>query len=123
MKIAIVTLIAATNLATAALAAPNSSCFRMRDAQNHTVIDGKTLYLSVRGKQVYRVSMKGSCLGSAMNTDPLITQTFGGTDSICRPMDLDLKVDMNGFASHCIVDKIDKLTPEEIAAIPKKLRP
>ena len=122
MKVAISVLLAAASFATCAGAAPASSCFRMRDAQSHTVVDAKTLYLSVRGKEVYKMSMKGSCLGRANNTDPLITETFGG-GAICRPIDLDLSVDMNGFASHCIIDKIDKLSPEEAAAIPKKLRP
>lgn len=106
----------------ASWAAP-TTCFRMSDVQNHSVGDGKTLYLAVKGKQVYRLSMKGSCLGQPRNSDPLITETFGGTSTICRPLDLDVQMDMNGFASHCIIDKIDKLTAEEAAAIPKKLRP
>ena len=123
MKVAISVLLAVTSLATCAWAAPNSTCFRMRDVGNHSVADAKTLYLSVGQKQVFKLSMKGSCLGTASNSDPLITEVRGGSDSVCRPIDLDLKVDMGGMASRCIIDKIEKLTPGQVALIPKKLRP
>ena len=123
MKTAFSILLLATGLATSAFAAPNSSCFRMRDVGNHSVADAKTIYLSVRQKQVFKLSMKGSCLATATNSDPLITEIRGGSDTVCRPIDLDLKVDMGGMASPCIIDKIEKLSPEQVATIPKKLRP
>jgi hypothetical protein len=36
---------------------------------------------------------------------------------------MDIAIGRNGFASHCIVDSIVKLTPEEVAALPRKLKP
>ena len=123
MKTAISIFLVATGLATSAFAAPSSSCFRMRDVGNHSVADAKTLYLSVRQKQVYKLTMKGACLATSSSSDPLITEIRGGGDTVCRPIDLDLKVDMSGMISPCIIDGVEKLTPEQVAAIPKKLRP
>ncbi len=47
-----------------------------------------------------------------------------GSDRICTPIDLDLRVsDGFGMAMPIRAKTITKLTPEEIAAIPKKDRP
>ena len=117
---------AAASLAAAApaFAAPSAgTCFHMRDMQNHTVADPQTLYVSVRIKDVYKITMSNNCLASKWSSDPLITRTVGASDMICKPIDLDLKVGGSGGVSPCIVSGIQKLTPAEVAAIPKKLRP
>ncbi len=47
-----------------------------------------------------------------------------GSNSICTAIDLQLAVgDTDGFQQPLIARKLTKLTPEEIAAIPKKYRP
>ena len=47
-----------------------------------------------------------------------------GSDSICQPLDLDLRVsDGMGFAVPIRAKAITKLTPDEIKAIPKKYQP
>jgi Family of unknown function (DUF6491) len=121
MRLSIVCLIAAATVsATASTAA--ADCFRLSEINAHSIADNKTMYLSVGRKDVYKVSMKGACLGGAMSSDPIITESFGG-GPICRPIDLNLKIANGVGESACIVDKFEKLTPEQIAAIPKKQRP
>ena len=50
-------------------------------------------------------------------------ETTGGTDVVCRPIDLDLKVAGTIGLSPCIVKSITKLTPPQIASLPPKLKP
>lgn len=145
MKLAIITLAAgvaaasALALSGAALAArppalatpappsgtglPSGQCFRSHDIRNHTIADRDTLLLSVNGKATYRVTMKGGCLAGALSSDPIITRNPPGSEIICKPLDMDIAIGRNGFASRCMVDSIVKLTPEEVAALPKKLKP
>jgi len=112
------TLIAVTFAASAAAA----DCFRLNDVNAHSIGDNKTMYLAVGRHDIYRVSMKGACLGGATSSDPIITESFG-SGPICRPIDLNLKIASGVGEIACIVDKFEKLTPEQIAAIPKKQRP
>jgi hypothetical protein len=100
-----------------------ADCFRAMDMRNHTIGDGRTLYVDVSGKGVYRIGMGGSCLAGAISTDPIITRRPPGTEIICRPIDLDLAISRHGFETACIPESIVRLTPAEVAALPPKLRP
>jgi hypothetical protein len=126
MKIALPLLIAAAGLAAAALpaqAAGNSTCFRMHDLENHSIVDTQTIYVGVRGRDVYRITTSNNCFAAKSRSDPLITRVTAGNDLVCKPIELDLAVGGSGGVSHCIVSGIAKLNPAEVAAIPKKLRP
>ena len=124
MKLILPALLAVAGLAAATPApAAQNSCFRMSDIRNHTVADAHTLYLSVGSKDVQKVTMAGACLAASSGSDPLITESTGGSGLVCRPLDLNLKIDTAGGISPCIIKSIEKLSPEQIAAIPKKLRP
>ena len=105
--------------------AAGPQCFRVSQIQNHTKGDAKTLYLSVKPKrQVYRLGMSGSCLAGANSSDPLVLETVGGTDMVCRPLDLDLKVKVGaGGLTPCIIKDITRLTPDQVTALPPKVRP
>jgi hypothetical protein len=106
----------------AAATASVDQCFKRRDVRNHTVGDSKTLYLDVAGRDVYRIEMSNGCLSGAVSSDPLVFNNYNGTQSVCRPIDLDITVTGPG-PSKCIVSKIVRLTPNEVAALPKKMRP
>ncbi len=139
MKLAVVALaLSAATLATAASAAkpspltppppsgtglPSGQCIRSSDIRNHTIADRNTLLVSVRGKDTYRITMSGACLAGAMSSDPIITRSPPGSPIICKPIDLDIAISHSGFPSQCIVDSIVKMSPEEVAALPRKLKP
>lgn len=100
------------------------SCFRVSQIRNHTKADNSTLLVSVGGqKSVYRWQMAGSCLAGASSSDPLILEPATGGDVICKPIDLNVRVQIGPIASPCILKSIHKLTPEQVAALPKKVRP
>lgn len=140
MKLAIIALAAsAAALATAAIAAkpsplatpsppsgtglPAGQCFRSHDIRNHTVADDRTLLIDVNGRKTYRVTMSGACLAGVFPSDPIITRQPPGSAIICKPIDMDIAISRNGFSSPCIVDSIVRMSPEEVAALPPKLKP
>lgn len=130
MKLAFA-LVAAAVLAasTPALAAPKAAakqCFRTQDIGNHTVGDSHTLYLSVGGKSVYRVTMRNVCLGGISSSDPIEMTARSGSGSICEPDDLDIRATLaggGGLSTRCLIDDLSKLTPAEAAALPKGVKP
>lgn len=99
------------------------SCFYLSDWDGWSAPDKKTLYLKVRNREVYRVDLSH---GTGMLTSPGVhlVSIARGVDSVCQPNDLDLRVsDGYGMSMPIWAKTITKLTPEEIAAIPKKNRP
>src|SRR5665213_139030 len=127
MKLA-VSLIGA--IALIAVAAPASAaekpkaagkCFTPDQVQAHKVGDGHTLFLKVNGTAVYRVDMVNNCLGGVSSTDPLtIGQSAGASGGVCEPGDLDVRAELGGggLPSHCRIDKITRLTPAQVTALP-----
>lgn len=104
--------------------ASTNTCFRMSQIQNHTKGDNQTLYLRIRNRDVWRLDMTGNCLAGASTNDALVMEPVSGNDLICRPLDLGLKVRMGpGALSPCIIKSMTRLTPDEIAALPAKVRP
>jgi len=56
--------------------------------------------------------------------DVHLVSRFQGSNSVCDPLDLQLEVsDNHGFRSPIIVRSMRKLTPEEVAQIPRRFRP
>lgn len=103
---------------------PAPACFRMSQIRNHRIADRDTIYLRVGSKDVYRVTVAGSCGAGAMRDDTLVLSPTAGGDMICRPIDLDLKIRTGaGAVSPCIISAIQPLTAAEAQAIPEKLRP
>ena len=106
-------------------AAPRAarSCFSLSDWDGWSAPDRNTLYMKVRHRDVYRVDLSH---GTSQLTSPGVhlVSIQRGVNTICSPIDLDLRVsDGMGFAMPIMAKTITKLTPEEIAAIPKKQRP
>lgn len=102
---------------------PARSCFSLSDWDNWSAPDRDTLYLKVRNRDVYQVELSH---GTSMLTSPGVhlVSVVRGVDTVCRPLDLDLRVsDGFGMAMPIMAKSITKLSPEQIAAIPKKDRP
>ena len=120
MKLLVLAALAASLAAGSAAAQQHGGkCFWTRDLRNHTVGDAHTLYFDVNGRSVYKVVTSNDCLAGATSSDPLVMLDRASTGQICNKMDLDIGV----RDARCIVSSIAKLTPEEIAALPKHIRP
>jgi hypothetical protein len=115
--------IAAAALGLAGSAAAADPCFRTNDMKNHTILDDHTLYVGVGTGEVWRLGVKGNCLIGARSNDPLVVKTVGSSGMVCKPLDLDLSVKRGTIPTACLVDSVAKLSPEEIAKIPKGKKP
>lgn len=100
----------------------SAPCFRLSDLGGHRIAGPDTLYYSVRRKEVYKFTFSGSCLAGVTNSDPLILEPLGASSQICKPLDLNLGVG-GPISRRCIIKSIERLTPEQAAALPKKLKP
>ena len=101
------------------------SCFSLHDWHGWTAEGDQTLYFKVRMHDVYRIDL--SAKESFLNSPGmhLVTKSYG-SDLVCNPVDLDLKIADNmgpRFPMPLFIKAITKLTPEEIAALPEKDRP
>lgn len=108
--------------ATAAPATTNN-CFFVTQWQGWKSPSPDVIYLGVNVHDVYRVDLSvGSPMLSAPNMH--LVSIVRGSSSICSAIDLDLKLsDDHGFTEPLIAKALTKLTPDQIAAIPKKFRP
>ena len=103
---------------------PAGQCFNTTDMGNWRAADANTLYIRVRLKQIYRLDLRNRCSFLTAPGARLIT-TFRGSNLVCSPLDWDLKVSsgIGGAVEPCLVKAMTPLTPEEIAALPKKAMP
>jgi hypothetical protein len=122
MKLALASL--ALALSATALSAHAADCFRTGQIRNHTVVDNSTALINVDDRSVYRVVTSGNCFAGATTSDPLVMRSPPGSTMVCKPIDMDLGVKVGGGPTRrCIVGSITRLTPDEVAALPKKLKP
>ena len=109
----------------AAQAAPaeKAPCFFLTKWQSWKAPNDRTLYLGVNGQGVYQADL---ALGSSLLRDPdaHLDNVTQGQESVCTAIDLRLAVTIpNGIREILIVRHLTRLTPEQAAAIPRKLRP
>ena len=118
---------AALMVGTSADAAPSSAadqCFFTRDIQNYLAPDDHTLYLRGRNNAFYRIDLSNQCPNlDTGGLNHISLQTVPGSPTICSAIDLDLRVSGQGVSEPCIVKSLHKLTPDEVAALPKKDKP
>lgn len=98
-------------------------CFSAHDWQGWKATDDHSMYIRVRMHDIYRIDFAGSCPTLSWPGAHLVT-VFRGSDNVCAPLDLDLKVsDGHGIASPCMVSRITPVPYAEAAALPRKLLP
>ena len=109
-----------------ATAGPREHCFLSRDWQSWTAPasgKGDVLYLRVNLNDVYRVELTPGSYARKYPGSFLVNQVRG-SNWICSALDLDLSISDNmGFRQPLIARSLERLTPTEIAAIPKRDRP
>jgi hypothetical protein len=101
----------------------HTPCFFITQWRGWKAPNENTLYLGVNMHDVYRVDLSAGSPELLWPTSHLVSQVRG-SNSICTAIDLQLSVsDTNGFRQPLIARKLTKLTPAEVAAIPKKFNP
>ena len=103
-------------------AAPAQSCFYITQINATRAADARTLYVRVSGKSIYRFDMKNDCEGMRPPSERIVLEPTP-SGQICGPINVNITVGDHGTAQRCVVDRITKLTPEEVAALPKSVTP
>ncbi|MFL5295493.1 MAG: hypothetical protein ACJ798_03840 [Phenylobacterium sp.] len=126
--------------ALAVIAAPAASaaqlpagCFFIRDVGGRSVIDEHTLYFSVMDKSrmkalaYFRVTVDVCPVIPGSNSRSAGAGLFGVTTQekfagasahVCKPEELKIVA-----GTTCKVERLERMTPEEVAAIPRNLKP
>ena len=103
---------------------PKQDCFFLSQWRGWSSPDPSTIYLGVNFKQVYRLDLSGpsSELGWP---DAHLINVAHAVSTVCSPLDLDLRVAQGGrgMSQPLFIKSMRKLTPAEVAAIPKKYLP
>ena len=123
-------LVLAAAVASAPLAVPSASaqsrqCFRAQDWHGSSAGGPREIYIKVGMKDVWRLDMADDCPGARFPGPVSIGDLVTGSNEICSGVDLQITVAPLGGSNHsaCIVKSINKLTPEEAKALPKKVAP
>ncbi len=101
----------------------NDNCFRLSQLSNTRPDGDRRIYLRVGVNSFYRIDLASRCSSLPFEGNHLVITPTPGSDLICRPIDLDLKVSEGGVSEPCFIKSITRLTPEEAAAIPRKVKP
>ena len=101
-----------------------SNCFASNTWQGwSTTANGDALLLRINNRDIYRVDLTPGTHASR-GADRFLVNRVRGSNWICSALDLDLTLsDHMGFRQPLIATSMRKLTPAEIAAIPRKELP
>ena len=100
------------------------NCFMVNDWHGWSSPSPDVLYLAVNFRDVYKAELAQPMEGLNL-VDTVVVSDEAGPQTVCGAVDLHLIMTHRGGGSRqgLIVRSLTRLTPEEIAAIPKKYRP
>ena len=103
---------------------PKPSCFWANRVENFAAVDDQNLYLRVGPHDVYQAKLFSTCLDIAWVHH--LGLASRSSSLICEGPNLDVDVlvrDVAAGRQRCPITNIRKLTPDEVAALPKDARP
>jgi hypothetical protein len=102
---------------------PRNQCFLVSQFENWRGGGERTMYIRVSGNQFYRLEMANNC-SELVAPGAMLVNRFRGS-SICSPLDWDIKVKEfpGSIAVPCVVKTMTRLSPAEVAALPRKQKP
>jgi len=100
------------------------SCFWVTQWYGWKAADDHTIFINVGNNRVFRLDLANACPEATLGSSKIISIDRGNSGLICSPLDLDLHFSQGDhIATACIVHGISELTPSEVAALPRHLRP
>jgi len=106
-----------------AAAKPENQCFYSRNINGFNAPDDRTLYIRVGVNEVYRLDLMNDCNGLTFRQDIALSDEPAGDAFICSPIQATVTYREAGIRERCPVTAMHRLTPAEIAAVPKKFLP
>lgn len=107
----------------AAQAGSDRQCFYARNIENYAVVNDRLLYLRVGASDVYRLDLMMDCPELSFRENGIEITHSGASSLICSPIDLTVQFHQIGAHRICPVSDMRRLTPAEVAALPKRDRP
>ena len=98
-------------------------CFYINQLQGNHALNDRSVIFRANVSDFYRLDFAQRCYALTYPQPVLILTPVGGIGLVCHAIDLDVKVGEQGPGSipePCIPTSLHKLTPPEVAAIPKK---
>jgi hypothetical protein len=117
---------ASVPLAATTAGAQPRQCFRSNDWLGASAGSPHDLYIRVNINDVWHLAMTQDCPGARFIGPVSIANVVSGpSNEICSPADLQITVKPrgSGVAASCIVTSMEKLTPDQVKALPKKAIP
>jgi hypothetical protein len=105
----------------AAVAQPSHGnvCFRLGNVQGSKLADPRTLYLRADGGRTFRIGFSADC--NTGGSYSLILHPVDNSGEVCQAIGLYIAVRDTG--ERCVPTSLQRLSPEEAAAIPPRDRP
>jgi hypothetical protein len=104
-----------------AAASSDHPCFFVNQWESWKADGPNVIYLRVNLSDIYRLDLSAGSPQLTWQGVYHLVSTVRGSSSICGPLDLQLAVsDGHGFYQPLIVHSMRKLTPEQVAALPRK---
>jgi len=113
--------LSATAANAAGKAPSRDQCFWTRNANGFAAQDEHTVNIRVNARDVYQFEMLGTC--PDIDWNQRIALISRGSSNICSGMDAEIVTHSPIGPQRCPVRSVRKLTPEEVAALPRKARP
>ena len=101
--------------------AAQQQCFYARNVDSFAAPDDRTLYVRVGVHDVYRFEMFGPC--PDIDWNQRLALISRGSSWICSGMDAEVISHTPIGPQRCMVRSVRRLTPDEVAALPKRARP
>jgi hypothetical protein len=99
-----------------------NECFWTRNVTGFAAPDDHTVYVRVNYRDVYKLDLMVAC--PDVNWNQRIALVSRGGSNICSAMDAEIVSHATGIGrQRCPVRTLTKLTPEEIAVLPKHAKP
>ncbi len=98
-------------------------CFYINQLQGNHALNDRSVLFRANVSDFYRLDFADRCFALTYPQPVLILTPVGGIGLVCHALDLDVKVGEQGPGSipePCIPSSLHKLTPAEVAAVPKK---
>jgi hypothetical protein len=110
----------ATPLALAQPAAARGDvCFHMSDAGDSKMDGPRTLLIRADGGRIFRIEFAADC--NTAETYGVVLHPVDNSGVVCSAIGLDVHARSTGEA--CVPTSLTRLTPEQAAALPAKVRP
>ncbi|HEY1880246.1 MAG TPA: DUF6491 family protein [Caulobacteraceae bacterium] len=111
-----------TPMALGAVLASADPCFLQRNINGFSAPNDRTVYVRVGVKDIWRLGTMNTCTGLTFR-NAFALEGSPTSAWICKPLDATIRFNETGMRMICPVSSIHKLTPAEVAALPKRDRP